>query len=299
MSAKSLVVFSDHCHVSLGEYFRSLGQFENVDSYQPEFFDDAYTSKVLETVDQYDIIVSSITDEKSSPFSTSSLKSAYGDRVVSFAPVAFYGLHPDVSYVIHKGDFLFNEDLTGDYHYSLLLELIKRGLSLDEAVHLLMSSDASSIIDVEATWKVCLASYESSEAGMDVKMADFVGSESLKDQTFYCFNLPSESVLAELGDRILKSAGLDVPARTIPPIANDLTNRAYFPVSDFVAETLGLEYKTSQVLRNHSRAEPLAMSRETALRQSGKFFFKYCRSKKCSLMDLSPFTPVTLKDTVF
>ena len=110
MSNLSLVVLSDHCHHALGEYFRSLELFDKVDSYQPEFLDPATKNTVKDSLGNYDVIFTSY--NKADDLSIEALKGKHGSAVIPFAPLVFYGLQPDVGYVISKGEFLAQmEDL--------------------------------------------------------------------------------------------------------------------------------------------------------------------------------------------
>lgn len=290
MSKLSLVVLSDHCHNALGEYFRSLNLFEKVDSYQPEFLDKPTADELLRNLGSYDVIFTS--HDKNDSFSRGELISEHGSAVIPFAPVSFYGLQPDVGYVIAKDDFLFNPDLAGDYHYTVVLELMKRGLDIEDVVHLLVHTAPGETLDIQATWDAAISKYQDAERNFDVKISDFIAEESKKSQTFYNFNLPAGSVLGELGDRLVKHLGEKATPRLIPPAANDLVTRSYFPVSDYVAEALGFEYRTSQVVRGKVEGKSIDVSRETAMRMSAKFFAEFCRSKKCSIMDLQPLTPL-------
>ena len=290
MSNLSLVVLSDHCHHALGEYFRSLDLFEKVDSYQPEFLDPATAASVKDGLGDYDVIFTS--HDKGDDLSIEALKGKHGSSVIPFAPLVFYGLQPDVGYVISKGEFLYNPALAGDYHYSVILELMKRGLDVEDVIHLLVRTAPGETIDVQATWDSAVSGYQDAEKDFDVKIADFIAAESRKSQTFYNFNLPAGSVLGELGDRLVKHLGEKATPRLIPPAANDLVTRSYFPVPDYLAEALGFEYRTSQVVRGKVEGNSIDVSRETAMRMSAKFFAEFCRSKKCSIMDLQPLTPL-------
>lgn len=294
MSNLSLVVLSDHCHNALGEYFRSLEIFDKVDSYQPEFLDPATAASVKDGLGDYDVIFTS--HNKADDLSIEALKGKHGSAIIPFAPLVFYGLQPDVGYVISKGEFLYNPALAGDYHYSVILELMKRGLDVEDVIHLLVRTAPGETIDVQATWDSAISRYQDAEKDFDVKIADFIASESRKSQTFYNFNLPAGSVLGELGDRLIKHLGEKATPRLIPPAANDLVHRSYFPVSDYVAELLGLEYRTSQVVRGRTTSSTVNVRRETALRMTAKFFAEYCRKNKRSIMDLQPLTPVKIAD---
>jgi hypothetical protein len=187
-------------------------------------------------------------------------------RVVSFPPVFFYGLHPDLIYAWKGGKPL--QGPLGDYNSSIVLYAFLHGIALDRVVSLFNRVTYEALGFFEMFEESC-RHYLSLADAEGFNMRPHLVSWLRRGAFMYSVNHPKSYVLQDVAKELL--ARVDV-ATTHPVLAHDvydlvpdlLANGPVFPVYPEVGLRLGIRgeylFKAAQSLRRMPLDEFVAAS---------------------------------------
>jgi hypothetical protein len=137
--------------------------------------------------------------------STSSLRAAYGGKLLSWPNIYFDGYTPDIRY-IRLHDIGQLQSPLDTYHYDLIAEQHRRGLSLREAIEAFQSDTGTA--EQDDPFAASLSRLQTRETDVDVPISDYIEQAAKTRRCFYTPNHPYTFVLAEMGKRLADAAGI-------------------------------------------------------------------------------------------
>jgi hypothetical protein len=172
------------------------------------------------------------------------LRAILGDRLVVIANFYFRGLFPDTCYV---GDFHARLDTPSVLHSVIVLDGFRRGLS-EEAVCARFDGPTLDALGLGDAWSSSMAEMRAREANgvLDVPVGDLMEEACRSYPAFLTMNHPSGRLINAYFSKVLDHVGVAhrLPAEGTYPDA--LARHDMIPIYDFVAERLGLPYRTRQ-----------------------------------------------------
>jgi hypothetical protein len=172
------------------------------------------------------------------------LREVLGDRLVTIANFYFRGLFPDTCYI---GDFHGRLDTPSTLHSAIVVDGFRRGLS-EEEVCARFDGETLDALGLGEAWESSVAEMRAREANgvLDVPVGALMEEACRRYPAFLTMNHPSGRLMTEYFSKVLDHLGLPhrLPAEDSYPDA--LARHDMVPIHDFVAERLGLAYRTRQ-----------------------------------------------------
>lgn len=172
---------------------------------------------------------------------TSRLRSVYADRLYSFTNVHFSGLHPDITYLGVMGARV--PSVMGDYHSRLILFCFVNGLSVQDCVDL-FRGDIYQRLGYFDAFSLAQSELLRRDEFCDVPFGERFLQDTRRRLTLYTVNHPTNAVLSQLVDEVMRKAGLqtiDFPAEYLP---HSLSENYIWPIYPEISEHHALPYQT-------------------------------------------------------
>jgi hypothetical protein len=131
------------------------------------------------------------------------LRAAFGAKCIVWPNIYFDGYFPDTGYIYKHGIGKLVSPLE-DYHLAPLIAARRLGMDVAGAVRQIERFDAAGGACFEASF----AELERREQDVDVPISDFLRAEAARRRIVYTPNHPYNDVLAEIGARLARKAGI-------------------------------------------------------------------------------------------
>jgi hypothetical protein len=200
---------------------------------------------VLQAMNDADFIFAQRTsDDFFLPWLTpGALRAAFGAKCLIWPNIYFDGYFPDTGYIYKHGIGKLLSPLE-DYHLAPLISACRRGMGVEDAVKEIERFDAAGGACFEASF----TQLERREQNVDVAISDFLRAEAARRRIVYTPNHPYNDVLAELGARLARKAGIvfdqDAAARI-----GYILDRIYLSAFPSIVQELSLPFDAATPFR--------------------------------------------------
>jgi len=239
------IVVMSNCQAP--EIARALASIADVSAYGFEVFR-AKASKnpshYYEMMETADILLLGQTTENWAPFDTASMKERYGSKVLTYTPVHFNGVHPDITYVGNYGQRVLSA--TGDYHSRIALSSFLSGLEVGPAAENFASLDFSRF-GFERIYRDSETEYRRRDESVDVKMADWFLDEIKRRPLLYTFNHPNSDFIQKIAAKVCQLSDIIFELTSLVQLPTQLSSSVIWPIHKSWSNLIGLAYHTPDI----------------------------------------------------
>jgi hypothetical protein len=199
---------------------------------------EAQRDHVLQAITEADFVFSQRTsnDFRLAWLTPAALREQLQRKVLIYPNVYFDGYFPRTQYVYRPSVGKLLSPLE-DYHLAPLITAYRHGANIRDAVELLLKDSNDPADPFEASFR----ELESREQDTDVAISDFLREEAGKRRCVYTPNHPLNYVLAELGARLARLAGLPYDSDAAARIAYRL-DRIYISCFPYIVRNRSLSF---------------------------------------------------------
>lgn len=238
------------------EIARAVASIADVSVYGLEVMltKNASASKFLELLDGCDYILSARMSDEWDLFGTSAMKARYGSRLVTYTPVYYLGLHPDITYI---GKTLLRiPSPVGDYHSRIILSHFLGDRPVEAALAQFSASGFANLNYLQiATGSE--REYYDREQLSDLKTAKWFFENLHREPLLYSLNHPTPVLTQQIARTFLEHVGIECKSINANLTPSGLSSNIIWPIHSFWADALGLDYQSSDVFHTSMYAMDL------------------------------------------
>jgi hypothetical protein len=171
------------------------------------------------------------------------LRAAFGAKCLIWPNIYFDGYFPNTQYIYKHGIGKLSSPLQ-DYHLAPLISAHRLGKSVEGAVKEIEQLAAAG----DACFEASFTELEQREQDVDVAISDFLRAGASRRRVVYTPNHPYNDVLAELGARLGREAGIAFDQDAAAGIRYVL-DRIYLPAFPSIVKDLSLPFDAATLFR--------------------------------------------------
>jgi hypothetical protein len=247
------LVITGNCQAQVIEaMFESAAPNVSVSRFEPVFvMKEARKDAVLQAMHEADFVFAQRTSDDYflSWLTPDFLRAAFGSKYFLWPNIYFDGYFPRTGYLYKHGIGKVQSPLE-DYHLAPLMDAHRRGMGVEAAVQEVDQFGAEAAAGFEASF----AELEQRERDVDVGISDLLRADAAIQRVVYTPNHPYNYVLAEMGARLARKAGIKFD----PVIAEGIRYhlwKIYMPTFPTVARVLSLPFDEGTRYRGVEVAE--------------------------------------------
>ncbi len=228
------------------EIARAIAAIADVSVYGLEVMltKDASASSFLEMLDGCDFILSARMSDEWGLFGTNAMKARYGDRLVTYTPVYYLGLHPDITYI---GKTLLRiPSPVGDYHSRIVLSHFLGDHPVQAALDQ-FSAEGFEKLNYRQIAVDSEREYHDRERLTDLKTAAWFFENFRTEPLLYSLNHPTPVLTQQIARTFIEHIGLEARKADANLTPSGLSSNIIWPVHGFWADALKLSYQSSDL----------------------------------------------------
>lgn len=169
-----------------------------------------------------------------------------GCRQISFPVAYFTGYNPEVTYLRDGNGANISKPFV--YHDINILRLFDQGKSGREILEIIQDDDFYTAAAAEKQFNDTMDRLKSREAGLDIKLSEFIQDHFRTERLFHVFNHPNKTLLSRIAEWMLEQLGIDDRNIRIGPNA-DILSKNSFPVYPSLVRHLNIEFQNDFLYR--------------------------------------------------
>ncbi|WP_140887380.1 WcbI family polysaccharide biosynthesis putative acetyltransferase [Muricoccus nepalensis] len=196
-----------------------------------------------EAIASADVIMTCVLADHFDEIATSRLRLISPKPVVTYSPLYFDGLLPDMTYWGHHADRA--KSPVGEYHSKIVLQSFFKGLTEGNCLNRFRLEEYQALGYGERT-KISLAELDKREADCDVKFTSFIADQFRKHLLFLTFNHPTTTLFLHVAQKLCRAAKISVNAIAQNSFYNSLLQDTVWPIYSGIAQLNRLEFPVGQ-----------------------------------------------------